>query len=77
MFLLHVVSFTLVMIGALNWGLIGLFNYNLVESIGLPMGVVKTVYVLVGLAAVYKLMMHSSNCKTCMEMMGDGKKKKK
>lgn len=78
MFFLHILSFSLVIIGALNWGLVGAFDYNLVESLGLPMGVVKTIYVLVGLAGLYKLMMHKNNCKTCMEMMmTEGKKKRK
>lgn len=76
MMFLHMASFTLVIVGALNWGLVGLFNYNLVESLGLPMDVVKIVYILVGLAGVYKLLMHKDNCKICAEMMG-GKKGKK
>ena len=42
----------LVLIGALNWGLIGAFNFNLVEVL-LGMGVLaKVVYLLVGISAL-------------------------
>ena len=43
----------LVAIGAINWGLVGLFNYNLVESfLGVGTGLTKAVYALVGVAGV-------------------------
>ncbi len=45
----------LVFIGALNWGLVGAFNYNLVEHIfggGLNIAV-RIIYVLVGLCGIY------------------------
>jgi uncharacterized membrane protein YuzA (DUF378 family) len=73
---LHIISFTLVVIGGLNWGLVGLWNFNLVEALGLPMGLVKVVYILVGLSAVYLALTHKEDCMMCMQMMG-GKKKKK
>ncbi len=75
MYWVHILAFSLVIVGALNWGLVGMFGFNLVESLGLPMEIVKWVYVLVGVAAVYKLMMHQMNCKACAEMMG-GKKRR-
>lgn len=45
----------LVIIGALNWGLVGLFNFDLVAAIfGGPMSILsKIVYSLVGLAGAY------------------------
>ncbi len=44
----------LVVIGGLNWGLVGLFEFNLVQAIlgGVPI-LVRLVYILMGLAAVY------------------------
>lgn len=46
----------LLLVGGLNWGLVGLFQFNLVEellnSINM-MGIVKWVYGLVGFASVY------------------------
>jgi uncharacterized membrane protein YuzA (DUF378 family) len=50
------VALVLVLVGGLNWGLVGAFDYNLVDSLfGEGSGVSRTVYVLVGLAAVWKL----------------------
>ena len=63
---LHMVSFVLVVVGALNWGLVGLFNLNLVMMLlgSWPM-VEKLVYVLVGLSALYLLVTHKNDCKIC------------
>ena len=63
---LHMITFLLVVVGALNWGLVGLFDYNLVTTLlgAWPM-VERTVYILVGVSAVYILMTHKSTCKVC------------
>lgn len=62
----HVLSFTLVIIGGLNWGLIGLFNFNLVNAIlGSVGGLEKLVYVLVGVGAVILMLSHKNDCKAC------------
>ena len=46
----------IVALAAVNWGLVGLVNVNLVETIFGASGVLtKAVYVLVGLAGVYKV----------------------
>ncbi len=48
------IALVLVIVGALNWGLIGFFEFNLVEAIfGDMTTVIKIVYDLVGIAAVY------------------------
>ncbi|MEK7166113.1 MAG: DUF378 domain-containing protein, partial [Patescibacteria group bacterium] len=48
------VAFTLVIVGAVNWGLVGLLDYNLVGMVlGSWPAVEKLVYVLVGASAVY------------------------
>lgn len=71
---LHFVSYLLVVVGALNWGLVGLFKFNLVNAVvGSWPSVEMLVYVLVGAAAVYEVLTHGMRCKECMEMM---KKKK-
>ena len=45
-------AYVLVLIGALNWGLIGLFGYNLVGSIFGDMTIMsRIIYTLVGLSA--------------------------
>lgn len=63
---LHMVSFVLVVVGALNWGLVGLMDYNLVESLlGAGSGVTQLVYVLVGAGALYLVLTHKNDCKVC------------
>jgi len=62
----HMIAFILLVVGGLNWGLIGLFNYNLVESLfGGMSGVVSIIYILVGLSAVYIGLTHMGDCKLC------------
>ena len=52
--ILKIISIILVIVGGLNWGLVGLFNFDLVAAIFGAMSLLsKIVYVLVGLAAVY------------------------
>ena len=60
----HKVAMVLVLVGALNWGLVGGFGLNLVNSLlgSWPMAE-KVVYVLVGLAAV--AMLFTCKCKMC------------
>ena len=54
--ILKIISFILVIIGARNWGLVGLFNFNLVSTIlGDMTFLSRTVYILVGLAAIVSL----------------------
>lgn len=63
---LHVATFVLMAAGALNWGLVGILDYNLVEAIlGSWPGLVQIVYVLVGVSAVYQLATHPGYCKEC------------
>lgn len=51
------VALTLVIIGALNWGLIGLFQFDVVAALfgGPTSGLSRTVYALVGLSALATL----------------------
>lgn len=71
--ILHMVSYLLVIVGALNWGLIGLFNFNLVNMIfGSMGGIENIVYILVGVAAVYSVYEHKQVCMICS---GKGMKK--
>ena len=46
-------SFIFVLVGALNWGLLGLLNFNLVSFIfGSVPFLARAIYILVGLSAV-------------------------
>ena len=64
--MLHMVAFTLLIVGGLNWGLVALLNFNLVNMIfgSMPM-LEKLVYILVGVSAVYIASTHMSDCKAC------------
>lgn len=63
---LHYGAFTLAMVGAVNWGLVGLMNLNLVSTLlGAGSSLEKIVYILVGLSAVYVLATHKGDCKIC------------
>ncbi len=54
--ILKIISFILVIIGALNWGLVGLFGFDLVAAVfGDMTFLARTVYILVGLAAIISL----------------------
>lgn len=51
------ISKILVIIGGLNWGLVGLLDFNLVDSIfGVGSVGSKVVYILVGLAAILTIL---------------------
>ena len=48
------IAFVLVVVGGLNWGLVGFFNFDLVATIFGDMSIIsRIVYALVGLAALY------------------------
>lgn len=63
----HIVGFSLLTIGGLNWGLVGLFNLNLVELIIGSWSPVleKLIYILVGISAVFIFITHRKDCRIC------------
>ena len=69
----HIVSFILLVIGGLNWGLVGLgmwFGYgmgwNLVNQLfGSIPWLESTVYVLVGVATLVLIATHKRSCTCC------------
>ena len=68
---LHMTSWILLVVGGVNWGLVGLGgflggNWNLVYLLLGSWPVLEgLVYVLVGAAAVYEVVTHKKNCKVC------------
>jgi uncharacterized protein len=61
---IHVIAFILVIIGGLNWLIIGLTgDTNVVMYLG--EGVARIVYILVGLSAVYLIFTHKRACRDC------------
>lgn len=53
---LDVIAAILLVIGGLNWGLVGLFDFNLVTYIlGEMLILARIIFVIVGLAALYQI----------------------
>lgn len=53
--IIDIVMATILVIGGLNWGLVGLFDFNLVKAILGPSACPRIIYTIVGLSAVYAL----------------------
>ncbi|WP_292387637.1 DUF378 domain-containing protein [Methanosarcina sp. UBA5] len=50
------IALILVIVGGLNWGLVGLLNFDLVAAIfGMGNLLARIVYILVGISAVYMI----------------------
>lgn len=60
---LHKISFMLLVIGGLNWLLIGIGVGDIVARLG-ETGA-QVIYVLVGIAAIYEMATHRKQCRTC------------
>jgi len=51
---IDILAMVLVTVGGLNWGLVGLANFDLVENIfGMMTVLSRVIYILIGLSAVY------------------------
>jgi uncharacterized protein len=60
------VAYVLLIVGGLNWGLVGLFDFNLVQVILGSIPQIETlVYLLVGISAVVVAVSCTKKCKTC------------
>lgn len=56
------IALALVIVGGLNWGLVGAFSFDLVAAIfGVMSTLSRVVYILVGLAALYIAVFAVSN----------------
>lgn len=59
MAILNLISFILVLVGAINWGLVGFFNYNFVslifggETAGTYTVLTRIIFAIVGLAGLW------------------------
>ena len=50
------IALILLIVGGLNWGLVGLLDFDLVAAIfGMMSGLSRIVYIIVGLSAIYTL----------------------
>jgi hypothetical protein len=62
--LLDKIAGILVIIGALNWGLVGAFNFNLVTAIFGMTIISKIIFILVGLSGIV-MIWSCIRCKKC------------
>ena len=68
---LHMIAFILVVIGGLNWGLIGIggflgSDWNVVHMIlGFSPALEWLVYILVGHSAIWLIVKHKAECRMC------------
>lgn len=66
---IHMIAFTLLVVGGLNWGIYGATNMqtNVVHSlIGSISWLEMCIYLLVGLSAIFEAVTHKKNCKCCV-----------
>lgn len=55
---LDVTALILIIIGGINWGLVGFFNFNLITYFfGTASMISRTIFAIVGLAAIYSLVL--------------------
>lgn len=60
------ITFILLVIGGLNWLLVGIWGWDIGQWFGgMDATVSRVIYVLVGLSAIAELFMHKSCCKMC------------
>jgi uncharacterized membrane protein YuzA (DUF378 family) len=53
---LNLITLVLVIVGGLNWGLVGIFNWDLVAALfGAGSSLARVVYALVGVSAIWQL----------------------
>lgn len=63
---LHVVAFILIVVGGLNWLLLGLFGWDISQLVGgMNAPLAKALYIIIGLAAILELINHKKQCKLC------------
>jgi len=63
---IHKIAFVLVIIGGLNWLLVGILGWDVGEIFGGQGAMIsRIVYILVGLSAIELMFTHCKDCKHC------------
>ena len=63
---LHFITWLLIIIGGINWLLVGILGWDVGMLFGGQAAIVsRIIYVLVGLSALYELFTHKKNCNVC------------
>ena len=61
--IINSLALTLVIVGAINWLLVGLFEFNLVDAIFGSLSVLaRIIYTLVGIAGIWCIALYSKIC---------------
>ncbi|MCI0619698.1 DUF378 domain-containing protein [Candidatus Wolfebacteria bacterium] len=69
---LHMVAFILLIVGGLNWLLVGIFGWDVGQLFGgMDAPLSRIIYVLVGLAALVEIFGHKSTCRMCGKGKGN------
>ena len=55
--ILQGICYILIVLGAINWGLVGGFNFNLVEYLFNQGALTRTIYILIGIAAIVSIIL--------------------
>ena len=68
---LHKITYLLLIVGGLNWLLLGAFSWEIGDIFGGQSAAIsRIIYVLVGLSAIYELATHRKMCKGCEKSSG-------
>jgi len=68
---LDLITFILMVIGGLNWGLVGIFSFDLVAAIFGAMSLVsRIVYIVVAVCTLYHLFLWKGICRRWMGQPG-------
>lgn len=63
---LHMIAFILVIVGGINWLLLALTGWEIGHIFGgMSSPISEIIYILVGLSAIYLVVMHKKDCKWC------------
>lgn len=69
---LRFITLLLMVIGSINWGLVGFFNFDIIESLFGTGGFARFLYIIIGLAGLYGISffciseIYTKTC-TCMD----------
>lgn len=63
---LHTLTYILLIIGGLNWLLVGLFGWDISQVFGgQAAGISRIIFILVGISAIVEMVSHKARCTDC------------
>ncbi|OGG39654.1 hypothetical protein A3A21_00450 [Candidatus Jorgensenbacteria bacterium RIFCSPLOWO2_01_FULL_45_25b] len=66
---IHIIAFILLIVGGLNWLLVGISGWDIGQLFGGQEEIIsRIIYILVGISAVLEIVGHKKNCLGCAEM---------